>query len=97
MRSGCFRPPRAIGPVVVNLQNGEARTRDELEILVRDCVPDGGERALVSPLRRLDEMDPEIRRQHRAAQALGEPSEDDRRRMEESLRVLERTTPSVYD
>ena len=42
-------------------------------------------------------IDPEIRRQHRAAQALGEPSEEDRRRMEESLRVLERTTPSVYD
>lgn len=81
--------------VVVNLQNGEARNGDELEILSRNCQLAPGDRAMLSRPRELDVIDPEIRRQHRAAQ--GEQTEEDRRRQEESLRVLERTTQPLAD
>lgn len=54
--------------VVVNLQSGAARTGDELEILSRNCQLAPGDRAFLQPHRKIDVIDPEIRRQHRANQ-----------------------------
>lgn len=83
--------------VVVNLQNSAARDGDELEILSRNCQLASGERALLSREREIDVIDPEIRALHRANQALSNQSAEDLARQEESLRILERSTPSVYD
>ncbi len=83
--------------VVVNLQSGAARNGDELEILSRNCQLAPGDRALLSRDRRVDVIDPAIRRQHQANQALADQDEEAKRRQEESMRALEASTPSVYD
>ncbi|WP_339829261.1 hypothetical protein [uncultured Arenimonas sp.] len=83
--------------VVVNLQNSAARNGDELEILSRNCQLAPGERAFLSRERKIDVIDPEIRAMHRANQALSEQSAEELDRQEESLRILEESTPSVYD
>ena len=81
--------------VVVNLQSGAAKTGDELEILSRNCQLAPGDRALLSRERKVDVIDPGVRAQHRANQALSQQSEEDLARQQESLRVLEATTPPV--
>ena len=83
--------------VVVSLQSGEATTGDELAVLTRNCQLEPGDRALLSRARAIDSVDPEIRRQHQANRALGDQSAEQRARQEESLRVLEASTPSVDD
>ncbi len=52
--------------VVVNLQSGAATNGDELEILSRNCQLKPGERALLSRERKIDVIDPEIRKIHKA-------------------------------
>ena len=52
--------------VVVNLQSGAARNGDELEILNRNCQLAPGERALLQKNRKVDVIDPEIRKLHKA-------------------------------
>lgn len=83
--------------VVVNLQSGAARTGDELELLSRNCQLAPGDRALLSQDRQLDVIDPAVRAQHRANQTLSAQSEEDLKRQQESLRILEANTPSVHD
>jgi hypothetical protein len=83
--------------VVVNLQSGEARTGDELEILSRNCQLAPGERAMLSRNRQVDVIDPAIRAQHRANQALSQQSDEDLARQRESMKVLEATVPSMDD
>ena len=83
--------------VVVNLQNGEARTGDELEILSRNCQLAPGDRALLSRARQIDVIDPEIRRQHAANQAQEELDDEARARQEEAARIVERSMKSVDD
>lgn len=83
--------------VVVNLQSGAATNGDQLEILSRNCQLAPGDRALLSRPRSLDVISPTVREQHRRNQALATQDEEARRRQEESLKVLERSTPSVYD
>lgn len=83
--------------VVVNLQSGVALTGDELELLSRNCQLAPGDRALLSRHRQLDVVDPSVRAQHRANQALSAQSEEDLKRQEESLRILEANTPSVHE
>lgn len=83
--------------VVVNLQSGAARTGDELELLSRNCQLEPGDRALLSQDRQLDVVDPAVRAQHKANQILSAQSEEDLKRQQESLRILEANTPSVHD
>lgn len=83
--------------VVVNLQNSSARNSDELETLSRNCQLKPGERAFMSKARKIDVVDPEIRALHKSNQALSEQTAEDLARQEESLRILEESTPSVYD
>lgn len=83
--------------VVVNLQNTSARNDDELETLSRNCQLPPGERALLSRARQIDVVDPEIRAIHKANQALPQQSAEDLARQAESLRILEESTPSVYE
>lgn len=51
--------------VVVNLQSGAARNGDELEILSRNCQLAPGDRAFMQKERKIDALDPEIRKQHK--------------------------------
>lgn len=83
--------------VVVNLQNSSARNGDELETLSRNCQLPPGERALMSKARKIDVVDPETRALHKANQTLSQQSAEDLARQEESLRILEESTPSVYE
>lgn len=83
--------------VVVNLQNSSARNSDELETLSRNCQLQPGERAFMSKSRKIDVVDPEIRALHKANQSLSEQTAEELARQEESLRILEESTPSVYD
>ncbi|HEX5693897.1 MAG TPA: hypothetical protein VFY00_04665, partial [Arenimonas sp.] len=83
--------------VVVNLQNSSARNDDELETLSRNCQLAPGERALMSRARQIDVVDPEIRKLHKANQALSQQSAEDLARQEESMRIIEESVPSVYD
>lgn len=83
--------------VVVSLQSGAATNGDELAVLTRNCQLEPGDRALLSRARDIDSVDPEVRRQHKANQALAEQSDEERARQAESLRVLEASTPSVDD
>ena len=78
--------------VVVNLQNSSARNGRELANLSRNCQLSPGERALLSRERVLDPIDPRIRAQHEANQALAQQSEEELARQAESVRVLQRTT-----
>lgn len=55
--------------VVVNLQSGAARNGDELEILNRNCQLEPGDRAFMQKERKVDVIDPEIRKQHKANNA----------------------------
>lgn len=55
--------------VVVNLQSGAARNGDELEILSRNCQLEPGDRAFMQKERKVDVIDPEIRKQHKANNA----------------------------
>jgi hypothetical protein len=83
--------------VVVNLQSGAARTGDDLQILSRNCQLAPGDRALLQRVRQVDAIAPEIRAQHKANQSLqaqGDPAEA-QRRQQESLRILEQTTPEM--
>jgi hypothetical protein len=83
--------------VVVNLQSGAARTGDDLEILSRNCQLAPGDRAFLQRVRQIDAIAPEIRAQHKANQALqvqGDTAEA-QRRQQESLRILEQTTPEM--
>jgi hypothetical protein len=83
--------------VVVNLQSGAARTGDDLEILSRNCQLAPGDRAMLQRVRQIDAIAPEIRAQHKANQSLqaqGDPAET-QRRQQESLRILEQTTPEM--
>ncbi len=77
--------------VVVNLQSGEARTGDDLEILSRNCQLPSGDRAFLQANRQVDVIAPEIRRQHRANQAVP----NTRNNSDEAMRVLEATTPEM--
>lgn len=79
--------------VVVNLQSGAATNGDELEILSRNCQLAPGDRALLQHRRQIDVIDPAIRAQHKAAQ--GAQSRDRQREQEESMRILEQTTPAM--
>ena len=83
--------------VVVNLQNSAARNDDELATLSRNCQLAPGERALLSRERKIDVVDPAIRAQHKANQALSQQTAEDLERQAESLRILEESTPSVHD
>ncbi len=83
--------------VVVNLQSGAARTGDDLQILSRNCQLAPGDQALLQRVRQIDAIAPEIRAQHKANQSLqaqGDPAET-QRRQQESLRILEQTTPEM--
>ena len=51
----------------------------------------------MSKARKVDVVDPEIRALHKANQGLSEQTAEDLARQEESLRILEESTPSVYD
>ncbi len=55
--------------VVVNLQSGAATNGDELEILSRNCQLKPGERAFLSRERKIDVIDPEIRKIQKANNA----------------------------
>lgn len=55
--------------VVVNLQSGAASNGDELEILSRNCQLPPGERAFMQKERKVDALDPESRKQHKANNA----------------------------
>lgn len=82
--------------VVVNLQNGAATTGDELEILSRNCQLPPGERAFMQRNRQFDVIPPDIRAQHKQQQPRGEADAAQRRReQEESLRILEASTPEM--
>lgn len=52
--------------VVVNLQSGNAQNGDDLEILSRNCQLAPGDRAFMQKERKIDVLDPEIRKQHKA-------------------------------
>lgn len=52
--------------VVVNLQSGAATNGDELEILSRNCQLQPGERGFLQRERKVDVIDPEIRKIHKA-------------------------------
>ena len=80
--------------VVVNVQSGAATNGDELEVLSRNCQLAPGDRALLQARRRIDVIDPAIRAQHKAAQT--DPKLQNRRQeQEESMRILEQTTPEM--
>lgn len=82
--------------VVVNLQSGAATTGDELEVLSRNCQLEPGDRALVQAKRDLNVIAPEVRAQHKASQALeNDRARDRQREQEESMRILEATTPEM--
>lgn len=83
--------------VIVSLQSGAAKNGDDLAILSRNCQLDPGERALLSRPRSLDTLDPAVREQHKANESLSAQSDADKKLQEESLRILEQSTPSVYD
>ena len=53
--------------------------------------------SLSARMRELDVIDPAVRAQHKANQALSAQSEEDLKRQQESLRILEANTPSVHD
>jgi len=55
--------------VVVNLQSGAATNGDELEILSRNCQLQPGERGFLQRERKVDVIDPEIRKIHKANNA----------------------------
>lgn len=55
--------------VVVNLQSGAATNGDELEILSRNCQLQPGERGFLQRERKIDVIDPEIRKIHKANNA----------------------------
>ena len=55
--------------VVVNLQSGAAKNGDELEILSRNCQLEPGDRAFMQRNRKIDVVDPEIRKQHKVNNA----------------------------
>jgi hypothetical protein len=80
--------------VVVNLQSGAATNGDELEILSRNCQLAPGDRALLQRDRKIDVIDPRIREQHKAAQA-ATAQRDRQKEQEESMRILEQTTPEM--
>lgn len=63
--------------------------------LDRELAP--GDRALLQQDRQIDALAPDIRAQHRANQALEaeRDSEEAKRRQEESLRIMEKTTPEM--
>ncbi len=55
--------------VVVNLQSGAATNGDELEILSRNCQLQPGQRGFLQRERKVDVIDPEIRKIHKASNA----------------------------
>lgn len=83
--------------VVVNLQSGAASNGDELAVLSRNCQLEPGQSALLSRRRQIDVVDPAVRKQHQSNQVLSEQDAEDLARQEESLKVLEASTPSVHD
>ena len=80
--------------VVVNLQSGAATTGDDLEILSRNCQLAPGDRALLQRNRQIDVIDPEVRAQHKSAQATS-LQRDREKEQEEAMRILEQTTPEM--
>ena len=57
--------------VVVNLQDVMATTSEGADTLSRNCQLGAGERALFQPKRRMDVLEPEVRREFRAQQGAG--------------------------
>lgn len=80
--------------VVVNLQSGAATNGDELEALSRNCQLAPGDRALLQRDRKIDVIDPRIREQHKAAQSARD-ARDRQKDQEESMRLLEQSTPEM--
>ena len=81
--------------VVVNLQSGEARTGDELEILSRNCQLTPGDRAFLQRARVVDAIDPAIRAQHRANTEWAQAQQGRKKEAEESARILKASTPEM--
>ena len=82
--------------VVVNLQSGAAQSGDELEILSRNCQLAPGDRGFMQRHRQVDVVAPQLRAEHKRNNARP-PVDPDRLRREqdETMRVLEATTPEM--